>query len=167
MGMKLNLSCMNIKKQFNWETNSYSCYMRNMPHWALHASFLSFQIHKQSCFAFTERLCCTCPSVFSSNSGRRRVSLAVLSLWGTMRAGSQVRQTRYKDSQAWVTSQRSLKVSIIPSDAYIHLGKKKTSSEVWCLWNTWTQCVKLPTACVTHLFTNNLVTPKPVYNSLC
>lgn len=33
--------------------------------------------------------------------------LAVLSLCGIMRAGSPVRQTRHKDSHAWVTSQRS------------------------------------------------------------
>lgn len=42
-----------------------------MPHWALHASFLSFQMHKQSCFPFIEWLCCACPGVFSSNGGKR------------------------------------------------------------------------------------------------
>ncbi len=115
-----------------------------MPHWELHASFLSVQVHKQSCFACIECLRRACPSVFSSNGGRRCVSLAVLSLWGTMRAGSQVCQTRYKDSQAWVTSQRSrgehhFKWCINT------FRKKKTSPDVWCLWNTRTQCVRPPT----------------------
>lgn len=101
-----------------------------------------------------KRLRCTCLSVFSSNGGRGCVSLAVLSLCGTMRAGSHVWQTQYKDPQAWVTSQRS-KGEHHPNWCMTTLRKKTRGLK------SRMQCVKLPTAASLSHLIDNLVTPKP------
>lgn len=81
------------------------------------------------------------------NGGTGCVSLALLSLWGTMRAGFHIWQTRYKDS--WVSSQRS---------------KGEHHINVENLTISW-MCVKLPKAASLVYFSHNLVTPKPANNS--
>lgn len=100
-----------------------------------------------------KRLRCTCSSLLSSNGGRRCVSLAALSLCGTVRAASQVWQTQYKDPQEWVTSQRS----------------KGEHHPNWCMTTSRkmtrdlksrTQCVRLPTAASPSHLIDNLVTPE-------
>lgn len=123
-GVKLNLSY--IRKKISNSDSSYfvwrkerrrrkrqkktTCCMRNKPHCALHASFLFFLSDTQGVvflFAFFFWMlhvpACSAPT----GAGGVWGSLAVLSLRGTMRAGSQDWQARRRDSQTWVTSERS------------------------------------------------------------